>query len=161
MLPRLSFQRFEKGGIFQMLTVAPRIPVRVNGKLYVLAFDLAAIASLKEDFGLTLEDLARLKATPAEQLSNPKLLIQFIYACTRSNDDPPTLKEIERMDFESILSFSDSISRAFDAANNFGLKKNSSGSPGKPEDGGQSSTGKSRSSSRSTDASSHQRKRSD
>lgn len=76
--------------------INPRIPATINGKPCVLAFDMAAMATLKEKYGIGLPELANLQKEIPEQ-SASSLLMKLLYAMTRSMDDPPTEKDIQRM----------------------------------------------------------------
>jgi hypothetical protein len=106
-----------------VITTNPRVPITINGRNVLLALDIAAIASLKEDFDLGLEDLMQLARKAEKQLEDPRLLIKLLYALTRSNDDPPTLKDIERITPREVFQMQDAVSRAFQGGASFGLKK--------------------------------------
>jgi hypothetical protein len=108
-----------------VITTNPRVPITIDGRNVLLALDLAAIASLREDFDLGLNDLVALSRAPKKQLEDPRLLVKLLYALTRSNDVPPTLKEIERISPVEVFRMQDAISRAFTAGSSFGLKKES------------------------------------
>jgi hypothetical protein len=141
-----------------MLLINPRIPVRLNGKVYTLAFDFAAIASLKEDFGLGLDDFKKLGNMKNAELEKPRLLAQFLYAMTRSNDGPPTMKDIERMTPMELSRMVQALDQAAIAGGSFGLKK---GSPAIAKAGEESELpliGGSRSGKRSTGSVSRRRK---
>jgi hypothetical protein len=103
----------------------PRVPITINGRNVLLALDIAAIASLKEDFDLGLEDVLALARKPEKQLEDPRLLIKLLYSLTRSNDEAPTLKDIERITPHEVFAMQDSLSKAFSAGASFGLKKES------------------------------------
>ena len=88
----------------------PRIPVIINEKPCVLAFDMGAVASLEEDFGIKLADLAKMRKNP--ESNTMKLLIKLLFAMTRSMDSPPTLKEIERMSMPELAAIQPAVERA-------------------------------------------------
>lgn len=80
----------------------PTAELEIVGQRYILTFDMAAALEMKESFGIELEQLQAFfgrKLKPGEMIDiTPKLL----YACTRSMDVPPTMKEIKRLPIEAI-----------------------------------------------------------
>ena len=97
----------------------PRVPVVINGKACVLAFDMAAARTLKEKYGLGFGELAKLQS---QQIDDDfSLLAKFLFAMTRSMDDPPTEKDIERMSFQEIGRMRGSVERAMQASVDLGL----------------------------------------
>lgn len=84
--------------------MARSIPVSINGKPCTLALDLLALLTLDKEFGISREkfgaELKRKDRTSAEEL---ELLMTLTYCMTRSNDEPPTLKDVQRMDAAEIL----------------------------------------------------------
>lgn len=95
----------------------PRIPLTIDGKPCVLAFDMAAAITLKKEFKIGFKELEKLHAERAtrDEIENIELLRKFVWAMTRSMDDPPTLKQIDRMSFTEVRAAGLAVARAFTA----------------------------------------------
>jgi hypothetical protein len=127
----------------------PRIPVTINGKPCVLAFDMMAVATLAEHFGISMTDLARLQRQKPDEKKNYSLAMKLLYAMTRSMDDPPNEKDIQRMSVTELMLIEPAIKRAMLAAT-APLGENAAAGPVRPEASESASNGGARLPRRST-----------
>lgn len=90
----------------------PRIPITINSKLCVLAFDMMAVATLAEKFNISMGDLAKLQKEAPDPTKQYTLGMKLLYSMTRSMDDPPSEKDIQRMSPIEFLAVEPAIKRA-------------------------------------------------
>jgi hypothetical protein len=97
--------------------INPRIPAIVNGKPVVLCFDAAAVVTLMKKYSMTLGDLQKiqLKNNPSNPAEDLELLMKLLFCMTRSNDEPLTEKDIERLTVDEIVHLKSAIERTFSA----------------------------------------------
>lgn len=142
------------------MQLSKRLPITVNGKACELAFDFAAMRSLEKDCGIVLATLGKtlqqLKAgTPG--IDALELLGKLVFAMTRSSDNPPTVKDLERMSPEEFLLLRDTIMSTIATAHDGGLGKGRATAERGAAAGAKNGIGTRRSKSRSASAASRRR----
>lgn len=139
-----------------------RIPALINGRPCFLAVDFAALYALKQKYDLDFEQLVELQKARAgkswDDAEGLGLLMKLLFCMTRSMDDPPTEKEIERMSLEEIVLLRSAIPQAVRAWTEPIVGESPAAAPAPGVGGGRSGTGGGRSSRRSTGSSSRRRR---